>query len=64
MTAILRGGPFDSIVFEIEEGQTEISAKADLFTGQPPPEATYKYTGVIDAERNAVFEIGEPSRSS
>lgn len=59
MTAILRGGPYDGLVFEIEEGQTEISPKPlrGSFTGPPPPAATYKYGGTEDDGGNAIFGL-------
>ena len=56
MTAILRGGPYDGIVCEIEEGQSEISTKPLFFTGPaPPPNATYRYSGSQDDDGNAIF---------
>jgi hypothetical protein len=57
MTAILRGGPYDGLIFEIEEAQTEISPKSLLFTGPPPPDATYRYSGNQDDDGNAVFGL-------
>ena len=59
MTAVLRGGLYDRLVFEIEEGQTEIKVgpKNAIEGGPDLPVAKYAYGGSQDDDGNAVFEV-------
>ncbi len=58
-TAILRGGPCDNLLVEIEEGETEMTPKVLAGWGKgPAPEIPkYRFSGEIDGEGNAVFEV-------
>jgi len=62
--ARLVGGPYDGIVIEVTAEQTTL----DIEGGQPVmggdldvdlPSATYRYSGVVDAERHALFELAD-----
>jgi len=59
MTAVLRGGPYDRIVFEIDEGQTEINIgpKNLIEGGAEMPVARYIYGGSQDDGGNAIFGV-------
>jgi hypothetical protein len=59
VTAVLRGGPYNDLGFEIGEGETEMKlGPTNLIDGQPDlPIARYRYTGSQDSGGNAIFEV-------
>ena len=59
MTAALRGGPYDRLMFEIDEGQTDIKIgpKNLIKGGADLPVARYEYSGRQDGNGNAIFEV-------
>lgn len=59
MTAILRGGPYDRLMFEIDEGETEIKLgpKNMIQGGADLPVARYEYGGRQDDDGNAIFDL-------
>ena len=61
MTAILRGGPYDRLMFEIDEGETEIKLgpKNAIQGGVDLPVARYEYSGKQDDKGNAIFEVAD-----
>lgn len=66
MTAVLRGGVLDRIVFEIDEGASviDMGQMEILYSGGPPPPRTiYRYSGSQDAEGNAIFQAPRQHRS-
>jgi hypothetical protein len=63
--AVLRGGPFDGIAFEIEAGQTVIEPKvlAEFAEGAASRDGLgrYVYSGSLDDSGRAVFRYGPGS---
>ena len=59
MTAILRGGPYDGHVCEIDEGETEIKLgpKNMIQGGADLPVGRYEYSGRQDDDGNAIFDL-------
>ena len=59
LTALLRGGPYESLMFEIGDRQTEINlGPKNLIEGAADlPVARYQYSGHQDDDGNAIFTV-------
>jgi hypothetical protein len=62
--AILVGGPLDTIVMEIDTGQTEMTPTWIYSLDPAPPIPTYRYVGKLDNERRAVFAVAGGANTS